>query len=63
MKKSTREPNGATFMLRTAELGLTDEALRDMTIGMVYDLLTERANDMEEYPSQGTQEDIRRFFQ
>lgn len=63
MKKTTREPNGATFMLRTAELGLTDEALSDMTIGMVYDLLTEKANDMEEYPVMGTQEDIRRFFQ
>lgn len=63
MKKTTREPNGAMFMLRTAELGLTDEALSDMTIGMVYDLLTEKENDKEEYPVMGTQEDIRRFFQ
>lgn len=36
-------------MLRCAELGLTNEALDDMTIGMVYDMLTEKANDHEKY--------------
>lgn len=50
-------------MLRCAELGLTDEALTDMTVGMVYDLLTERGNDAEQYPYEATQDDIRRFFQ
>lgn len=49
-------------MLRCAELGLTDEALADMTIGMVYDLLTEQANDQEKYPYKATQEDIKAFF-
>ena len=49
-------------MLRCAELGLSDEALSDMTIGMVYDLLTEQANDQEKYPYKATQEDIRAFF-
>lgn len=49
-------------MLRCAELGLTDEALAGMTIGMVDDLLIERANDQEEYPTIGDQEDIARFF-
>ena len=29
-------------MLRCAELGLSDEALQDMTIGMVYDLIAEK---------------------
>ena len=33
-----------------------------MTIGMVYDLLTEQANDKEEYPVKADQDDIRRFF-
>lgn len=37
-------------MLRCAELGLNNDALEDMTIGMVYDMLIERANDHEKYP-------------
>ena len=50
------------FMLRCAELGLTDEALDDMTMGMVYDMLIERANDAEQYPYKATQDDIYAFF-
>lgn len=49
-------------MLRCAELGLSDEALASMDIGMVYDLCIEKANDQEEYPVQGTKEDLKRFF-
>lgn len=49
-------------MLRCAELGLSDDALRDMSIGMVYDLLIERTNDNEQWPDRATQEDIYRFF-
>lgn len=49
-------------MLRCAELGLSDEALSGMTMGMVYDMLIERANDQEKYPYKATQEDIDRFF-
>lgn len=49
-------------MLRCAELGLSDEALYNMDIGMVYDLLIERANDNVEYPYKATQEDIDRYF-
>lgn len=45
-----REPNGAIFMLRCAQLGLSTEDLDDMTMGMVYDMVTEKANDHEEYP-------------
>lgn len=33
-----------------------------MNVGMVYDLLTEKANDAEKYPYKATQEDIDRFF-
>lgn len=36
-------------MLRCAELKLSKEDLDDMTVGMVYDMLTERANDREKY--------------
>lgn len=33
-----------------------------MTVGMVYDLMTEQANDQEKYPYKATQDDIRAFF-
>ena len=36
-------------MLRCAELGLSRDDLQDMTVGMVYDMCTERANDTEDY--------------
>ena len=49
-------------MLRCAQLGLSDEALAGMTVGMVYDLLIEQGNDNEKYPYKATQEDIRAFF-
>lgn len=48
-------------MLRCAQLGLSDEALGQMDMGMVYDLLTEQANDREKYPYQATQEDFDNF--
>ena len=49
------------FMLRCAELNLSDDALSGMTMGMVYDLLTERANDQEKYPVRATQDDYDNF--
>lgn len=49
-------------MLRCAELGLSDEALANMDVGMVYDLLIEKGNDHETYPYKATQEDIEKFF-
>lgn len=59
---TTREPSGAQFMLRCTQLGLSDQALDSMTIGMVYDMLTEQANDREKYPYKATQDDIKKFF-
>ena len=49
-------------MLRCAKLGLSEEALRDMEIGMIYDMLIEEANDNEKYSYKATQEDINNFF-
>ena len=49
-------------MLRCAELGLSDEALANMDVGMVYDMLIEKGNDRETYPYKATQEDIEKFF-
>lgn len=62
VRATVREPNGAIFMLRCAQLGLSDEALSNMSMGMVFDLLTEEANDQEKYPYKATQADINRFF-
>lgn len=33
-----------------------------MTIGMITDMLIEKANDQEKYPLLATQEDINAFF-
>ncbi len=49
-------------MLRCAELGLSDEALANMDVGMVYDMEIEKANDQEQYPYKATQEDINTYF-
>lgn len=49
-------------MLRCAELNLSDETLAGMTMGMIYDMLTEKENDREKYPYRATQEDIDAFF-
>ena len=62
IRRTTREPNGAIFMLRCAELGLSDSALNNMSMGMVFDMFTEKGNDEHKYPYQATQEDIYKFF-
>ena len=61
-RATVRETTGSLFMLRCAELGLSNEALSQMTMGMVYDMLIEKSNDNEKYPIKATQEDIKRFF-
>lgn len=61
MRATVREETGATFMLRCAELGLSRDDLADMTMGMVYDMIIERANDHEQYSIRATQEDFDRF--
>lgn len=62
MKRTTRGPTGAQFMLRCSELGLSDDALSTMTMGMVVDMFIEQANDHEQYPIKADQEEIKRFF-
>lgn len=63
VRETTREPNGSIFLLRAAELGfVTDEALSQVTMGMIFDLYTEKANDAEKYPYKATQADINRIF-
>lgn len=62
MRPTVREPSGSIYMLRCAHFGLSFDALANITMGMVYDMLTEEANDREEYPFEATQADIRSFF-
>lgn len=57
-----REPNVAIYMLRCVELGLTLELLERITVGDVYDMITEKGNDSEEYPLAANQDDINGFF-
>ena len=44
-------------------MGLSETDLDELTLGMVYDMLTERANDHAEdaYSEMATQEDFDRF--
>ena len=49
-------------MLRCAELNLHTEDLEQMSMGMVYDLMTEKENDGCKYPYKATQDDIKQFF-
>ena len=57
-----REPNGAIFMLRCAELHLTKEDLDDMTVGMVYDMMTEKSNDQVKYDKKAPAGSMAAFF-
>ena len=61
-RATVREVTGALFMLRCAEMHLSDKALSEMTMGMVYDMLIEKDNDQQNYPYKATQEDIDNFF-
>ena len=62
IRQTIREANGAIFMLRCAELGLSDDALHNMSMGMVFDMMTEKGNDNHKYPYRMTQDDIYSFF-
>ena len=51
------------FLLRCVRLGLSMDDLDKLTIGMVYDMLTEALNDERgTYTRAATQEDIDAFF-
>lgn len=59
---TTRPQTGGTFMLRCAELGLSLDLLDEMTVGMVYDMLIEKANDREKYPYMGRKGTLGEFM-
>jgi len=49
-------------MLRCAELNLSDSALDDMTMGMVYDMIIEKGNDQEKYAIKAPAGSMKAFF-
>ena len=57
-----RAPSGAIYLLRCKELSLSFAELDAITMGMVVDLLTEKANDGEEYPSLGRPGSLKSFL-
>lgn len=48
-------------MLRCAELNLHTDDLEQFTVGMIYDLLIEKANDQEKYEIKG--KGMKQFFE
>ena len=53
----------ALFLLRAAQLGISIRDLELLTVGMVFDMMTEKINDTEgEYARVATQEDIDKWF-
>ena len=49
------------FLLRCLEIGLSIRDLDYLTIGMVMDMWTEKANDSVKYDNLATQEDFDKF--
>lgn len=49
-------------MLRCCDLGITGPELDEYSIGMIFDMFVERANDKEKYPYKATQDDMDAFF-
>lgn len=50
--------NTALFLLRCIQAGLSMSDLEKMSMGMVFDIFTEKQNDNYEYPLIATQKDI-----
>lgn len=61
--QTDRQLNTAVFLLRCTEVGLSTADLDLLTVGMVIDMLTEKANDEEEPNTvrKATQEDFDKF--
>ena len=56
-----REVNTALYLLRAIELGLSAADLELITVGMVYDMLTEKSYDETGYVREATQKDFDGF--
>lgn len=53
--------NTAVYLLRVAEMGMSFRDLALVSVGMVFDMMTESQNDSYKYPFKATQADMDRF--
>lgn len=60
-RATTREFTVGLYMLRVKQLGLSFDELEEITVGDVFDMCIEQANDNEEYPYKATQKDFDAF--
>ena len=56
-----RENNSTIFLLRCIQLGLSVSDLKELSVGMVLDLMNEADNDHLEYKQLATQADFDAF--
>lgn len=56
-----RKTTPGLFLLRAISLGLHVEDLKELSVGMIVDMLIESANDNYDYPVMATQADIDRL--
>lgn len=59
---TTREINTMTYLLRCKQMGLSLEELDCLNYGMVWDMLTEEANDHCEYAIVAGQKEFHEFI-
>jgi len=52
----------ALITLRAKQVGFTFDELSLMSLGFLYEILTELSNDSFDYPLKATQDDINSFF-
>ena len=52
----------ATYLLRCKQLGLSADEMDLMSTGMVWDLITESANDSYDYPIKAGQKEYHAFL-
>lgn len=58
---SDREMNASLLILRSLEAGLSVADLEYLSVGMVYDIMTEKSYDDNGYIRHATQKDFDRF--
>lgn len=56
-----REFNTALYLKNALSIGLSVKDLEYLTVGMVFDLITERLNDTYEYAYLATQDDFNKM--
>lgn len=61
MRPSARPESTALILLRCVQIGLSMADLDTLTLGMVYELFAEKANDSYEWGEEATLEDIENF--